>query len=155
VRIKGDKLIMKKKISLFLASVLTIVALPVAAMAAPTTTIVTGQVTDNGVGVKGAKVVVVCNNFSKKTTSGAGGGYEVAFTVTQCPNGKVANVVATKGDLGGVNNSKVKNFDATDNVAIVNVSLPEFGIAAGIGATIIGGGAFLVIRRRQLSGHKA
>lgn len=148
---------MKKKISLFLASVLTIVALPLGAMAAasPTTTVVAGSVTDNGHGVKGAKVVVVCNSHSAKTTSGAGGGYEVTFTTKQCPNGKLATVVATKGGLGGTNSSTVKNFDATDDVAIVNISLPEFGLAAGIGATLIGGGAFLAIRRRQLSGHQA
>jgi hypothetical protein len=150
-----DRFIMKKKISLFVASVLTIVALPVAAMAAPTTTVVTGAVTNNGKDVKGAKVTVVCNNFSKKTTTGSSGGYEVTFTAAQCPDGKLATAVATKGGLGGVSSSTVNNLDATDNVAIVNISLPEFGLAAGIGASLLGGGAFLVIRRRQLSGHQA
>jgi hypothetical protein len=158
VRIKGKKeikFIMKKKISLFVASVITMVALPVAAFAAPTTTDVNGQITNNGHGVKGAKVVVVCGGHSAKTTSGAGGGYEVTFTAKQCPDGKLATVVATKNGLGGTSSSTVKNFDATDNVAIVNVNLPEFGFVAGIGAAVIGAGAFLAVRRRQISGHEA
>jgi len=147
---------MKKRISLFVATLLTVVAVPAASFAANVVTNVTGHVYENGIGVGGAKVTVVCNGNDKKTTTDASGAYVVTFNKDKCPDGSKATVVATKGSKGGANSGPVSpNGSDLLNIAMVNVDLPEFGLVAGIGATLIGGGAFLVIRRRQLSGHQA
>lgn len=146
---------MKKRFSLFVATVLTIVALPVAAFAAPSFDTIKGTIYNGSGGVvNNALVTVICDSHVKRTHSASDGSYSVQYNVKQCPDGTIASVTATLGNKGGEKNAKV-NGTTIDNVTIVNVSLPEFGLVAGIGATLIGGGAFLVIRRRQLSGHQS
>src|SRR5580658_8593451 len=115
---------MKKKISLFLATVVGIVALPAASFAASATTEVSGVVTDGGNPVVGAHVIVICDNNKKSTTTDSTGTYLVNYKASLCPNGASANVTAFKGNAGGVNGGKVKDLTEKLNVAIVNVSLP-------------------------------
>jgi hypothetical protein len=142
---------MKKLLVSILATVGIALMLPAATFAASATTDVTGTVTNNGVGVSGAKVEVICGSNDKKTTTGTGGAYLVTFKAANCPDGSKATVTATVGKKAGVNTGKVKQDGSVYlNVAVVNVSLPEFGVITGIGAALVGGAAFLVIRRRQL-----
>lgn len=140
-----------KKIALFLATVIAVVALPVSSFAATSFDTIKGTIYNGSGGVvNNALVTVICDSHVKRTHSASDGSYSVQYNVKQCPNGTIASVTATLGHKGGEKNAKV-NGTTIDNVTIVNISLPEFGLAAGIGAAIIGGGAFLVIRRRQLS----
>ena len=151
---------MKKAVISVLATVSLIAMLPATALAAPqpskpTQTIITGTVTDNGKDVKGAKITVVCNNHSRTAKTDANGEYSVTYPVSQCNDNTKATVVATKAGLGGVNSgtpSTYSNGKTEIDVAIVNVSLPEFGIATGFVASTAGAGAFMVMRRRQFSG---
>lgn len=146
---------MKKKVSIFLAAILSIVVFPAATFAAGPTTDVTGVVTNNGKPVVHAHVIVICDNNKKSTFTDSTGTYLVTYKAAKCPDGATANVTATQGNKGGVNSGKVNGVTEKLNVAIVNVSLPELGLVTGIGAGLIGGGAFLAIRRRQLSDHRA
>ena len=117
---------------------------------------ISGVVTHNGSPITGANVTVVCNSYNGTSNTDNTGTYLVVFSSAKCPNGDIAYVTATSGDLGGVNNGPVNALTARLNVSIVNVSLvPELGIVTGFGATIIGGGTFLYIRRRNLSVKKA
>jgi hypothetical protein len=144
---------MKKLLLTILAAVGIAVMIPAASFAASTQTDVTGTVTNNGQVVSGASVTVVCNNHSKTTTSDSTGAYLVTFSGKNCPDKSQATVVAHKAGKGGVSNGTVNPYGSLDlNVAIINVALPEFGIVTGIGAAVVGAGAFLVIRRRQLGG---
>ena len=146
---------MKKRIALFITTVFAVVALPVSTFAAAATTDVTGTVTSNGHGVKGAKVTVVCDHHAKTDTTDASGAYLVVFKAKDCPAGSHVDVVAKKKKQGGYNSGTATPVDTKLNVAMVNVSLPEFGLIGLTGAAIIGGGAFMVMRRRQLSDHQA
>lgn len=146
---------MKKRIALFLTTVFAVVALPAATFATGSKTDITGVVTNGGNPVVGAKVVVVCNSNSRKDTTDGTGTYLVQFPAAQCPAGAHATVVATKGKKGGTNSANINSVTNKLNVNIINVSIPEFGLIAGVGASLIGGGAFLVIRQRQISGHQA
>jgi len=140
----------KKVIATIATSLGMVVLLPAATFAASAKTDISGVVTNNGHTVAGAKVTVVCDNHSKKDTTDANGSYLVQFPAANCPDGSKATVVATKGGLGGVNSKNVTAQTTKLNVAIVNVSLPEFGVVAGIGAAVVGGGAVVAIRRKQL-----
>jgi hypothetical protein len=142
---------MKKVIAAFLASLAMLLMIPASSFAAASKTDITGTVYNNGKPVVGAKVVVVCNNNSRKDTTDSTGAYLVQFTAAQCPAGDKATVVATYKKLGGTNSATISSTTDKLNVNIVNVSLPEFGVIAGVAAAIAGAGAFLVIRRKQLA----
>ncbi len=121
----------------------------------PGVTDISGVVTHNSNPVTGANVTVVCNSYNGTSNTDNTGTYLVVFSSAKCPNGDTAYVTATSGDLGGVNSGAVNALTARLNVSIINVSLvPELGIVTGFGATIIGGGTFLYIRRRNLSDKK-
>lgn len=155
---------MKKLLMSILVSVGLLVVLPMSAMAAnpgsctpvgdTACTYVAGTITSGGSPVTGASVTVVCNTNTLTATTTAGGGYIVEYPASQCASGSTANVSASKGGKSGSNSGTVNGETANINLAIVNVSLvPELGIITGISAAVIGSGAFLVIRRRQLSVH--
>lgn len=145
----------KKFLLSFAAALGVALIIPAATFATSPKTDITGVVTNNGNPVAGAKVVVVCNSNSRKDTTDATGTYLVQFPASQCPAGTHFTVVATKGKKGGTNTGTVNQTTNKLNVNIVNVSLPEFGLIAGAGASLIGAGAFLAIRRRQLNSHNA
>ena len=128
---------------------------PTSSFALSAKTDITGVVTNNNSPVNGAKVVVVCNNNSRKDTTDASGSYLVQFPAKQCPAGDKATVVATKGNKGGSNGATIHADTTKLNVNIINISIPEFGLITGIAASVIGGGAYLVIRRRHGDGHQA
>ena len=144
---------MKKIMLSTIASLGAFLLLPAATFAATLTT-VSGVVT-NGANkpVIGATVSVVCNGNTKTDTTDASGAYAVTFTDAQCPAGKVAQVVASKGDMNGGSSGKVTGH--TDiNVSVQNVkitAMPELGAVTGGAAALVGGGSFLAIRRRNHS----
>lgn len=147
---------MGKRISLFIATVLSVVAMPVATFAAPAVTDVSGVVTHNGSPVSGASVTVTCNGNSDSNITDGTGTYLVAFAASDCPNGQTATVIATKGPLTGNNSGPVNGITNKLNIAVVDVAVvPEYGIIGLTGAAVIGGGAFMVMRRRQLGDHQA
>ena len=130
----------------------------------PTVTVVTGTVTYKQGHkiqlVQGAIVMVVCNGITEYTTTNARGVYQVQFPKGKAPKGSTVKVVATKGSLTGnasaivTSAGKNKCGCAQVNVLVINVRMvPEFGGIAAMGALVIGAGAFLVIRRRQLAAH--
>ena len=132
-----------------------VLLLPVAVLAAPTSSIVAGIVTDkDGKPVAGATVSVICNGNTKTDTSDAAGAYAVSFTLAQCPSGKTAQVVASKDNKNGVNSGVVNAGHADVNIAVLNVKItaaPEFGLLTAAAASVVGGGAFMMMRRRAHS----
>lgn len=148
---------MKRIIVAFLATFGVMLALPASAFAAGGHTIVDGQFLKNGNPVKNATVTVVCTNsvtlvkYTKKTTTDNNGVYAVVFNAKKCPAGSNVTVKAKKGSLVGKGSGTVGTTgNAKINVAVVNVSVPELGWAAAIGATGVAGAGFLTLRRRQL-----
>ena len=150
---------MKKKFSFFIATVLAIVALPVATFAQSGQTIVDGTVTNNAHAVvSGASVTVTCDGHVQTATTNVNGDYLLSYSDTDCPLGATANVTASKSGQGsGSNSGSIGPTGSSQiNIGVVDVSLvPEFGLIGLTGAILIGGGAFMVLRRRQLSGHQA
>jgi len=143
---------MRKKFSLALIAMAAALLVPVASFAAALT-VINGQVTNNGHGVSGAKVTIICDNNAKHTTTDPNGFYTVTFSAAKCPNGATAYGTATKGKKGGDSQAKVKPFfegDTSLNIGVVNIALPEFGAIAGALALVGAAGAFLVTRRREL-----
>lgn len=148
---------MKKRISLFIATALAVVALPAAAFAASGFTDVSGTVTDGGVSVgKGITVTVKCNGNVLTDKTDKSGTYFVQFTKKECKKNSTITVTTSKykGVKGKATGTATKDTNKL-NVALINVSVPEYGLIGLAGATVIGGAAFLAVRRRQLSGHQA
>jgi hypothetical protein len=141
---------MSKMRVLLASAALAVAILPAASLAAPGQTDVTGTVTNNGHPVSGAKVTVICDNNAKKTTTDSNGVYLAVYKEAKCPAGSTVSVTATKGHKGGVKDGKANPVTTLLNVALINVALPELGIATGALALIGAAGAFMVTRRRGL-----
>jgi hypothetical protein len=148
---------MKKRIALFISTVFAVVALPAATFAASGVTDVSGVISYNGVHVgKGILVTVHCNASTLTDKTNKSGTYLVQFTKQQCKKGSTVTVSATVNGHTGSNTGTATKETNKLNLAIVPVNIvPEFGLIGLTGATLIGGGAFMVLRRRQLSGHQA
>lgn len=143
---------MKKKIlSAIVSGFALVMLMPASSFALAAVTDVTGTVTDNGSPVVNAHVIVICKNVVKRDYTDGSGTYLVQYKSTVCPLGSPISVTAVKGNAGGNNYGKANKVTNKLNVAIVNVSLPEFGLITGIGAAIVGGAAFMFVRRRHLS----
>jgi len=145
----------KKLLSAIMSGFALAVLVPASTFALASKTDVTGVVTNGGNPVSGAHVTIICDSNVKKTTTDGTGTYLVQYNIAKCPKGAVVHVTATKGKKGGNNTGTANPVTTKLNIALVNVSLPEFGLlTAGI-ATLIGGAAFVVVRRRQISAHQA
>lgn len=119
------------------------------ASAAPPNTAVTGVVTENQTAVAGAAVTVLCNGHTETDTSNAQGAYLVNFGATDCPFGSTVKVTAQKGGKSGVTSGTVHGITTKLNLAIVNVSIPEYGLIGAITAGGVGIGLIAFMRRRQ------
>ncbi len=133
------------------AFVATFIAIGVSAsaMAAPAETDVTGVVTENQVAVAGALVTVTCGTKTEFDTTDAFGSYLVHFVSADCPFGSTVKVVATKAGKSGVSSGTVQGITTKLNLAIVNVSIPEYGLFGTILAGGAGLGLITYMRRRQ------
>ncbi|HVQ44307.1 MAG TPA: hypothetical protein VMT30_05070 [Candidatus Saccharimonadia bacterium] len=116
----------------------------------PPQTDVTGVITENSIAVAGATVTVTCNgNAQVDTTTDAHGSYLVVFPVADCAFGDTVKVVAKKGGKSGVSSGTVTGITTKLNLAIVNVSIPEFGLLGSLMAGTAGIGMLAYMRRRQ------
>jgi hypothetical protein len=148
----------KKLLSALVSGFALAVLVPASSFAAGSQTDINGTVTKGGSPVKHAVVQVTCLSNTKQAQTDATGAYRVAFTAKKCPAGSTVSVSASKSGVGSGSNSGTVSPDNTDrlNVGIVDVNIvPEFGLITAGAATIIGGAAFMAVRRRQTSGHEA
>lgn len=150
---------MKKLLSTLLISLGMILIIPAATFAATGNTIVEGTVyTTGNVPLANAKVTITCDGTTKHATTDASGDYSVSYTAKKCPVGTTVYGSATAKvnhkNLSGSNQVPVSTTNntalniATDNIT---VSLPELGFLTATIAAALSGGAFFLIRRRNLS----
>jgi hypothetical protein len=135
-------------IGVFVAA-FAVVGLSGPVMAASPETDVTGVVTENQVAVDGATVTALCNGHTEVDTTDTFGSYLVHFVSTDCQFGSTVKVTAVKDGKSGVSSGTVQGVTTKLNLAIVNVSIPEYGL---IGTLIAGGagiGLIAYMRRRQ------
>lgn len=116
--------------------------------ALPPQTDVTGVITNMGNPVASAVVTVTCGTTVKVDSTDANGSYLVTFTTADCPFGSTVKVVAKKGGYSGSASGTVHGVTTKLNIAIVNVSIPEYGWIGGILAAGTGVGAIAFTRRR-------
>jgi hypothetical protein len=144
---------MKKFLASLLLSISTLVLMPIAASAAtanPAQTNVSGSVTSSGHPVSNANVHVQCGSEAADDNTANDGGYVVNLLASGCPAGAEITVTATSGSGAGTSTGRASRITTRLNVAVINVALPELGFVTGAGALAAAGGAFFVIRRRQV-----
>lgn len=142
---------MKKKILVgLLVAGFASFAFSASAMAAPSQTDVTGVVTESQTPVAGATVTGTCNgNIEVDATTDAAGSYLLVFPIADCPFGSTVKVVAKKGGKSGVASGTVQGITTKLNLAIINVSIPEYGLMGTLLAGGAGIGLIAYMRRRQ------
>ena len=120
------------------------------AVTTPALTEVTGVITDNNLDpVPGANVTVTCNGHMASDTTDAAGSYRVSFPAGDCPFGTTVKVMAQKGGMSGMASDTVRGITTKLNLAIVNVSIPEYGLIGMISAAGVGLGLIAYTRHRQ------
>ncbi len=117
--------------------------------ALPAQTDVTGVITERHVAVAGALVTIVCGGATQRDISDGSGSYLVAFQTAQCPFGSTVQVTAQKDGKSGVASDTVRGVTTKLNLAIVNVSIPEYGMIGTLLAGAAGVGFIAYQRRRQ------
>lgn len=140
---------MKKVIVGILSVVMVAGGFASGAHAAPPQTVVTGVVTNNHVAVAGASVTALCNGHTETDTTDAHGSYLVSYPNADCPFGSTVKVSAHKGSESGVASNTVRGVTTKLNLAIVNVSIPEYGMIGSVLAGGAGIGVISYMRRRQ------
>ena len=110
---------------------------------------VTGTVYDQAHNnVSGATVTVICNNVTESTTSNIDGDYYVTFAPGICYFNDPVTVNAVKGSASGSNEGNMcSGEDCEIPVALVDVTVPEFGVIAGAVALIGALGIFVYKRK--------
>jgi hypothetical protein len=98
--------------------------------------------------VEGAKVLVTCHGLTREATSQADGDYWVQFEeYTPCMVNDPVTVTATKGTMTGTETDNVEEYSLID-LAIVDVTIPEFGTIAAA-AALAGAGAVYFLRQKK------
>ena len=139
-------------VGIFIVSMVGVVS----ATTAPITTIVAGTIfnEDYTETMEEANVTVSCvhNNVTSvgTTESNSEGVYGVEFIVAECGEGDIVTVFAESqdGTLSGTETGIVQEFGLTVNLAIINVTIPEFGLLIGAFTLVAGAGIFFLVRRK-------
>lgn len=119
-----------------------------------TPALVTGYVKyQNGTGVENAIVDVTCEhlniNTTLSTTSYSDGSYYQEFTDTQCSYNDIVWVNAEKSGIHGSSDGQTcTSRDCFIPIALIDVTIPEFGLFASIVA-VIGALGIVVLRKRN------
>jgi len=147
-----------RKIVVLLVSIFTFMIVPISTASAhgysnwhkPVN--VYGVVREDGKVIRRAHVEVTCDNYTRWTTTDRHGRYDVTFYGRNCTTGDNVSATASKNSESGANNTKVpKNRNVRLNISLISASVPELGLVTGIGALLLSGMAFMLIRRRNYS----
>jgi hypothetical protein len=114
------------------------------------TVIVAGKIyeSDHITPVANATVDVYCrDNHKGPITSLSDGSYYTSYNCEQCALGDAVTVYAFKGPASGNSVGTVYSWTPSIDVAVVNVSIPEFGVIAASVAMIGAFAGILVLRR--------
>lgn len=152
LNLKQGMCTMKQKIIALLAIVVVSAGLVSAtANATSPTTAVTGVVTENFTAVPNANVTALCKGHTQADVADAQGSYLVLFPSADCPFGSTVKVTASYGGHGGASSGTVNGVTTKLNLAIVNISIPEYGMIGGAIAGSAGIGMIIYSRRRKVS----
>jgi len=116
--------------------------------------LVTGYVTyQNGTGVDGATVDITCEhnsiNTTLQTTTFVDGSYYQEFSDTECSYNDMVWVNAEKsGNMGSNDGQTCERTDCFIPVALIDVTIPEFGVIA-TGLALIGALGIFVFKRKN------
>ena len=146
------------KITLGILSILSAAALtatPVSAQVIAQTWISGTVYNASHVPVSGGSVNVHCGSATQVATIGADGSYGISFSQSQCKAGDTAAATANTSDGSGSNSTTVTNTTVNGpivdlDVAVVDITVPEFGLIGGIITMIGASGSYLYMRARSL-----
>lgn len=116
--------------------------------------LVTGYVTyQNGTGVDAASVEITCEhngiNTTLSTSTYEDGSYYQEFEDTECSYNDMVWVNAEKSGNSGSNDGQTcERTDCFIPVALIDVTVPEFGIVAA-GVAMIGALGIFVLKRKE------
>jgi hypothetical protein len=105
--------------------------------------------------VNGGSITVRCGSSTKVATIESNGHYGVSFTQSQCKSGDSASATASTSDGSGTNSTTVQNTNVNGpvvdlDVAVIDITVPEFGMIGGAVTALGAVGSYLVMRARGI-----
>jgi hypothetical protein len=117
---------------------------------------VSGTVTDgSGSPVSGGSVFVQCNGAVRNVGILGNGTYATSFPQTECKAGDTITASASTGEGSGSNAETVQNTTVNGpvvdlDIAVVDITVPEFGTVVGMMTGVGAIGGFLLMRQKGL-----
>lgn len=105
--------------------------------------------------VSGGSITVHCGSATQVASIGADGNYGVSFSQTDCKAGDTASATASTSDGSGSNAATVENTTVNGpivdlDVAVVDITVPEFGMIGGMVTMLGAAGSYLYMRAKSL-----
>lgn len=104
--------------------------------------------------VSGGSVTVYCAAESQTVPIGADGSYGATFSQSDCKVGDTASAVATTSEGSGTNSGVVQNTAVNGpvvdlDIAVLDITVPEFGQIAGVLTAVGSAGSYLVYKLKR------
>ncbi len=105
--------------------------------------------------VNGGSVNVTCGSTTKLAIIDGSGNYAKMFTQVECKAGDTASATASTGEGSGTNSEVVQNSSVNGpivdlDVAVIDITVPEFGVIGGALTGLISVGGYLVMRSKSM-----
>lgn len=108
-----------------------------------------------GTPVNGGNVNVTCGSTTKLAVIDGSGNYAKTFTQVECKSGDTATATASTGEGSGTNSEVVQNTVVNGpivdlDIAVIDITVPEFGLLGGALTGLVSVGGYLVMRSKSM-----
>ncbi len=108
----------------------------------------------SGTPVNGGTTSVNCGGIVKTAAINADGSYAVSFTQEECSAGDTASATANTSEGSGSNSAPVENTSVNGpivdlDVAVIDITVPEFGVIGGALTGLASVGGYLVMKAKH------
>jgi len=117
---------------------------------------ISGTVYNNeGSPVNGGSVNVTCGATTKLAIIDGSGNYAKTFTQVECKAGDTATATASTGEGSGTSSEVVQNTVVNGpivdlDIAVIDITVPEFGLIGGALTGLISVGGYLAMRSKSM-----
>lgn len=108
----------------------------------------------DGQPVNGGTTSVNCGGTVKAASISSDGSYAVSFTQEECSAGDTASATASTSEGSGSSSATVQNTSVNGpivdlDIAVIDITVPEFGVIGGALTGAVSAGGYLLMRMKN------